>query len=148
MAFEFEAEGVEGEVDVLQEDDEGGDEEEHAAGKEHFHSGHDFHFQEGADEQADDEQTGEQRGARGEPDAQSQELGASVKDGDLLVQGGLFFQGRVIGFLGEVAGAVDDAAEAVGHREEEHADARDQNDRADGHLQIRNDFVQGMGGHT
>lgn len=131
---------MEGEVDVEHEDNERANEGEEAAGEEEFNDEDDVRLQQRTDEQADDEQSGEQGGTGGESDGETQQFRPAVDDGDLLVEGALFVGRSGRGFLGQDTGAVDGATEAVRHGEQEEADAGNQDDRADGDLEVRDDI--------
>lgn len=145
-AGDFELDGVEGDEDVAKEGDEGGDQEEHARDEDGDEGKAGFAAEEGDEEQAEDEHAGGEHAATGEGDGEADEAGAAPHDVELAAEVLAVVAGCGAGLAGEAAGAVDDAAHAIGERDGERADAGDEDDRRDRKLDARDEGRHAVGG--
>jgi len=144
-AGDFELDGVEGDEDVAEEGDEGRDQEDDAGDEDGDEGEAGLASEEGDEEKREDEHAGGEHAAAGEGDGEADEAGAAPHDVELAAEVAAVFAGGGAGLAGEAAGAVDDAAHAVGERDGERADAGDEDDRRDRELDDRDEGV-GAGG--
>jgi hypothetical protein len=139
----LELECVQGQIDVAKKENERNDQADHA-GNEEADNGHGpADLQNDADEQYDDENSGEKNAQSRERYGGTNDVGTPQQDLHLSCHAPMVLAAAIPELVPELPGSVDDPAEAVRHRQEEQAHTGDENDRANRNLKDRDEVLKG-----